>query len=366
MVSIFMVLFLLFSPGINQPVPPLFGMPGSSAPPVQPAVPTIGVRPQTAGPGLPPSLPIIDSKGDMWLEHKTPEGRSYYGNVRTRETSWQRPEGREMPAGPGGLPPMSVPGVMPRPGLGAPMPLMLPGVGAPPVAIANGIPPLMGGPPGMQPGFPTQPPGQVDDAGKPMPEIAGNTAPVPMNPSTLTPQPAAGGIGGPLPPGENKSVVYILFLLPLKVHWFCFIVVKFASFPDYQLSLVSCGLFISGPGPFLNRPPMPFGPGGPMLQNQPPPFAPVGLPAPPTTGLTQTKVWSEHKHPDGRTYYFNRLSMQSVWERPTDFDVTMAPVLLPPGVPPAAAAAAATSMAAAAAAVTAENKQQDENKKEDQ
>uniref|UniRef100_A0A915INZ7 WW domain-containing protein n=1 Tax=Romanomermis culicivorax TaxID=13658 RepID=A0A915INZ7_ROMCU len=29
-------------------------------------------------------------------------------------------------------------------------------------------------------------------------------------------------------------------------------------------------------------------------------------------------VWSEHKSPDGRTYYYNNVTKQSVWEKPEE------------------------------------------------
>ncbi|XP_065928816.1 pre-mRNA-processing factor 40 homolog B isoform X2 [Magallana gigas] len=101
--------------------------------------------------------------------------------------------------------------------------------------------------------------------------------------------------------------------------------------------------------PDMPAPPMMGGPPGfqPPSGNIPPPhypppggMPPMGMPpAFPTPGGSnpqvqsvsqsnsasnsplgdkQDKVWTEHKAPDGRTYYYNHISKQSSWEKPDD------------------------------------------------
>lgn len=39
------------------------------------------------------------------------------------------------------------------------------------------------------------------------------------------------------------------------------------------------------------------------------------------------KTWTEHKAPDGRTYYYNNLTKQSLWDKPDELK-TAAEVLI--------------------------------------
>lgn len=45
----------------------------------------------------------------------------------------------------------------------------------------------------------------------------------------------------------------------------------------------------------------------PVFSMPPPGFAPPS-----------TSEWSEHKSPDGRTYYYNSITKQSAWEKPDE------------------------------------------------
>ena len=39
--------------------------------------------------------------------------------------------------------------------------------------------------------------------------------------------------------------------------------------------------------------------------------------------LVPARVWSEHQMPDSRIYYYNKVTRQSVWEKPKDFELVM-------------------------------------------
>ena len=42
-------------------------------------------------PVLGDGLPVRGPPPEVWLEHVSPEGRSYYSNPQTKKTTWDRP-----------------------------------------------------------------------------------------------------------------------------------------------------------------------------------------------------------------------------------------------------------------------------------
>lgn len=59
-------------------------------------------------------------------------------------------------------------------------------------------------------------------------------------------------------------------------------------------------------------------PGQPIGGMPMPNTFPVFSMPPPGFPPTSTCEWSEHKAPDGRTYYYNNITKQSAWEKPDE------------------------------------------------
>ncbi|KAJ8916560.1 hypothetical protein NQ315_000204, partial [Exocentrus adspersus] len=85
------------APGIGTPplMPQLPQMPGMG--PYPPMIPSFSVPPPGFGAFGPPGVPGV-AVGEQWTEHKAPDGRTYYYNSVTKQSSWQKPDQLKTPA----------------------------------------------------------------------------------------------------------------------------------------------------------------------------------------------------------------------------------------------------------------------------
>lgn len=54
--------------------------------------PAFSVPPPGFGGAMPPVIPAPGGVTTEWTEHKAPDGRTYYYNNLTKQSSWQKPD----------------------------------------------------------------------------------------------------------------------------------------------------------------------------------------------------------------------------------------------------------------------------------
>ncbi|KAM4037956.1 transcription elongation regulator 1 [Anomaloglossus baeobatrachus] len=85
-------------PHLQRPpfMPPHIGSmppPGMLFPPGMPPVSTPATVPSPSLNNAPTQAPTLPPNEEIWVENKTPDGKAYFYNARTRESSWSKPDG---------------------------------------------------------------------------------------------------------------------------------------------------------------------------------------------------------------------------------------------------------------------------------
>ncbi|XP_067084952.1 transcription elongation regulator 1 isoform X2 [Osmerus mordax] len=325
-----------FDPNM-PPIPPPGGMPPPLAPPhlQRPPFmpPPMGSMPPPPGLMFPPGMPPVPASGapplnpgeEIWVENKTPEGKVYYYNARTRESVWTKPEGVKV-IQQAELNPLMVgqPG-----GGGGP-------TGGGPTASTAAASPASSQAPSPSRTHTSSPDTSsttsvsiATSAVADLPQVATATSSVGVTPvvvsvatvpASVTSVQTMSLLPQSLPHALPQPATTIPAFPPVMVPPFR------VPLPGMHIPLPGVAMVQLVEGSYIKT----VSPGhNGMLPGMAPPLVPMmhpqlALAAPGSlagaslAGSLQLHEWSEYKTADGKTYYYNNRTLESTWEKPQD------------------------------------------------
>ncbi|XP_023198503.1 transcription elongation regulator 1 isoform X2 [Xiphophorus maculatus] len=300
-------------------MPPPIGPPHLQRPPFLP--PPIGNLPPPPGMLFPPGMPPVPASGnpalnpaeEIWVENKTSEGKTYYYNARTRESSWSKPDGVKI-IQQSELNPLLVAGATAA-GSGA-------NVGATgPASTNSGNTAASTAASASPTQAPTSTPTHTltsspDPTTTPsssvtiaatvvadLPPVATVTSTVAVSPVTVVTVSTV-----PSPVTAVQTVPLLQAALPHSVAQ------PTAAIPAFPPVMVP-PFRVPLPGMHIPLPGMLPGMGPPLVSMMHPQLTLSPAPAS-LAGSLQLPEWTEYRTADGKTYYYNNRTLESTWEKP--------------------------------------------------
>ncbi|NXU59718.1 TCRG1 regulator, partial [Turnix velox] len=287
-------------------IPPPMGPPHLQRPPFMP--PPMGSMPPPPGMMFPPGMPPVTAPGtpamppaeEIWVENKTPDGKVYFYNARTRESAWTKPDGVKVIQQSELTPMLAAQAQAQAVGASTPTTSSPASAASPSTSsstqssttstttTATSVSQTVSTPT-------TQDQSPSSGVSVATPSVSVSTSAPSATAVQTVPQPVPQTLPPAVPHAIPQPTAAIPAFPPVMV-------------PPFRVPLPGMPIPLPGVLPGMAPPIVP------MIHPQ------VAIAASPAglAGAAAVSEWTEYKTADGKTYYYNNRTLESTWEKPQE------------------------------------------------